>query len=51
MIARLKIELIAIVLTSMRRPSAREQTATKPTARAGVLLADNFRRKVEPGRP
>jgi hypothetical protein len=51
MIARLKIELMAMVLTSIRRPSAREQMATNTTARAGVLFADKTRMKLEPGRP
>ena len=51
MIARLKMELMAMVLTSMRRPSARVQMATKATARAGVLFEDRTRMKLLPGRP
>jgi hypothetical protein len=37
MIAKLKMEFMAMVLTSMRRPSKREHKATKATAGAGVL--------------
>lgn len=40
-----------MVLTSMRRPSASVQSATKPTARAGVLLDERTRRKPDIGRP
>jgi hypothetical protein len=51
MIARLKIELMAMVLTSIRRPSAKEQIATNATARAGVLFEERTRMNPEPGRP
>ena len=51
MIARLKIELMAIVFTNISRPSIKEQNATKPTARAGVLLEDRTRSKLLPGSP
>ena len=51
MMARLKMLFIAIVLTSIKRPSASVQMATNPTARAGVLLDERTRRKELPGRP
>jgi hypothetical protein len=51
MIARLKMLLMAMVLTSINRPSARVIDATNPTARAGVLFEDSTRMKDEPGRP
>jgi hypothetical protein len=37
-IAKLKIELMAIVLTNIKRPSKSEMTATKQIARNGVLF-------------
>lgn len=51
MIAKLKIELMAMVFTSIRRPSARQQRATNATARAGMAPAERTRRKPEKGRP
>ena len=51
MIAKLKMEFMAMVLTSMRRPSKREHKATKAAAGAGVLFFWRTRMKDEPGRP
>lgn len=45
------MEFMAMVFTSMRRPSRREMKAQNPTARAGVLLEERTRRKPEKGRP
>jgi hypothetical protein len=45
------MELMAMVFTSMRRPSARVHIATNATARAGVLLEESTRMNVLPGRP
>jgi hypothetical protein len=45
------MELMAMVLTNMRRPSRREMKAQNPTARAGVLFDESTRRNPENGRP
>jgi hypothetical protein len=50
-IAKLKIELMAIVLTNIKRPSSSEMNATKQTARKGVLFLVSTRMNLEPGSP
>lgn len=50
-IAKLKIELMAIVLASIKGPSRSEISATKPTAVAGVLFSVSTRMKLDPGSP